>query len=56
MDYDNKHILGNLLVQNYDDLFIGPEMQMILEENAKSCYSDLSLCKSCTDARVIDFA
>ncbi len=56
MDYDNKHILGNLLVQNYDDLFIGPEMQMILEENAKSCYSDLSLCKICTDARVIDFA
>ena len=54
MDYDTKHILGNLLTQSYDDLFAGPEMLMILEENAKSCYSNKSLCKSCTDAKVID--
>jgi sulfatase maturation enzyme AslB (radical SAM superfamily) len=56
MDYDNKHILGNLLSQSYEDLFTGSEMQMILEENAKNCYSDRSLCKSCTDARVVDFS
>jgi hypothetical protein len=54
MDYDNKHVLGNLLTQSYEDLFTGPEMSMILQENAKSCYSNKSLCKSCTDAKVVD--
>jgi hypothetical protein len=54
MDYDNKHVLGNLLTQSYQDLFTGPEMLMILQENAKSCYSNKSLCKSCTDAKVVD--
>lgn len=54
MDYDTKHVLGNLLTQSYEDLFTGPEMTMILEENAKSCYSNKSLCKSCTDAKVVD--
>jgi hypothetical protein len=44
------------LSQSYEDLFTGSEMQMILEENAKNCYSDRSLCKSCTDARVVDFS
>ena len=54
MDYDNKHVLGNLLTQSYEDLFTSPEMLMILQENAKSCYSNKSLCKSCTDAKVVD--
>ena len=53
MDYDNKHILGNLITQTYEDLFTGAEMQRILTENAKPCFSSASLCKSCTDARVI---
>jgi hypothetical protein len=56
MDYDNKHVLGNLLAQSYEDLFTGLEMQTIIQENSKKCYSDRSLCKSCTDARVVDFA
>lgn len=55
MDYDQKHILGNLLTNSYDELFTGAEMQRILAENAKSCYSNNSLCKSCTDAKVVDF-
>jgi radical SAM protein with 4Fe4S-binding SPASM domain len=53
MDYDTKHILGNLNTQSYEDLFMGEEMQRIRMENAKPCYSKDSLCKSCTDARVI---
>ena len=54
MDYDNKHVLGNLLQNSYEELFTGSEMQLILAENAKSCYSNKSLCKSCTDAKVVD--
>ena len=56
MDYDNKHILGNLITQEYKDLFRGPEMLTILQENARSCYSSNSLCKSCTDAKAVDTA
>lgn len=50
MDYDNKHILGNLLVDSYEDLFTGEGMIRLLRENIKPCYSSESLCKSCTDA------
>jgi len=50
MDYNTKHILGNLLTGTYEDLFTGPGMMSLLRENTKSCYSASSLCKSCTDA------
>jgi len=52
MDYDNKHILGNLVTQEYQDLFTGPEMTRLIRENIKPCYSSDSLCKSCTDAKI----
>lgn len=50
MDYDTKHILGNLLTDSYNDLFTGPGMIQLLRENTKPCFSSNSLCKSCTDA------
>ena len=50
MDYDLKHVLGNLVTQTYQDLFTGPAMTSLIRENSKSCYSSATLCKSCTDA------
>ncbi|NDB84104.1 MAG: hypothetical protein EB127_15510 [Alphaproteobacteria bacterium] len=50
MDYNTKHILGNLTTDSYQDLFTGPGMISLLKENTKICYSSASLCKSCTDA------
>ena len=50
MDYDNKHIIGNLVTQSYEELFTGPGMMTLIKENIKPCYSSNSLCKSCTDA------
>lgn len=50
MDYNTKHILGNLITDSYQDLFTGPGMISLLRENTRTCYSSASLCKSCTDA------
>jgi hypothetical protein len=50
MDYNTKHILGNLITDSYQDLFTGPGMISLLRENTQTCYSSASLCKSCTDA------
>jgi radical SAM protein with 4Fe4S-binding SPASM domain len=50
MDYDKKHVMGNLLEQDYADLQTNPAMKRLLELNALPNYTDESLCKSCTDA------
>jgi radical SAM protein with 4Fe4S-binding SPASM domain len=50
MDYAKKHVIGNLLEQNYEDLSNTPAMKRLLELNALPYYTDESLCKSCTDA------
>jgi hypothetical protein len=50
MDYDKKHVMGNLLEQDYADLPTNPAMKRLLELNALPHYTDESLCKSCTDA------
>ena len=50
MDYNTKHILGNLITDSYQDLFTSPGMISLLRENTRTCYSSASLCKSCTDA------
>jgi hypothetical protein len=52
MDYDLKHVIGNLVNQSYEDLYTGSAMVGLIRENMKSCYSSASLCKSCTDAKV----
>lgn len=53
MDYDARHILGNLVTQEYEDLFTGSMFKHITKINSMPCYSNESLCKSCTDARRI---
>ena len=50
MDYDKKHVMGNLLEQEYSDLQNNPAMKRLLELNALPSYTSESLCKSCTDA------
>jgi len=50
MDYDKKHVMGNLLEQEYADLQTNPAMARLLELNALPYYTSESLCKSCTDA------
>ena len=50
MDYDKKHVMGNLLEQEYADLQTNPAMARLLELNALPHYTSESLCKSCTDA------
>jgi radical SAM protein with 4Fe4S-binding SPASM domain len=50
MDYDKKHVMGNLLEHSYEDLYTNPAMQRLLELNASPEYTSKSLCKSCTDA------
>jgi radical SAM protein with 4Fe4S-binding SPASM domain len=53
MDYDKKHVIGNLVTDTYEDLFFSDEMQRIITENARPCFTNESLCKSCTDARIV---
>ena len=52
MDYDLKHVIGNLVTDSYQDLFTGQQMVNLIRENQRPCYSSNSLCKSCTDAKV----
>ena len=53
MDYEKKHVIGNLFTQSYDDVWNGPAMKRIKELNAMDTWHNETLCKSCTDARVL---
>ena len=53
MDYSVKHRLGNLLEQNYDELFASQSMGRLHAENMRYGASD-SLCKTCSRARPHD--
>lgn len=55
MDYNLKHIIGNLLEQNYYELFLGDTLNNIRAENMKPGYSDCSICKSCDAAKNYTF-
>ena len=50
MDYDKKHVMGNLLADSYDDILNGPAMQKLLELNRLEHFTNETLCKSCVDA------
>lgn len=50
MDYEKKHVMGNLLKHDYESLYTNPEMIRLKELNAMSGYTPESLCKSCLDA------
>lgn len=47
MDYSMKHVIGNLLQQNYYDLFTGSEMNQLRQTNMSPGFSSCSICKSC---------
>jgi len=55
MDYDKKHVMGNLLEHDYHDLYTNPEIVKLKQLNALPHYTNQSLCKSCVDA-VVDTA
>ena len=47
MDYSLKHIIGNLINNDYESLYLSDEMIKIMKENKKQEYSKCSICKSC---------
>jgi radical SAM protein with 4Fe4S-binding SPASM domain len=47
MDYNLKHIIGNLLTQSYDEIFEDRLLQDIIEINESSEFNKCSICKSC---------
>lgn len=50
MDYGQKHIIGNLLKDSYNDLFRSENFLKLIEINRSQKYSEDSLCKSCDSA------
>lgn len=49
MDYGLKHIIGNILKQNYDEILHGVELEKIKRLNNTLEYTEEVLCKSCND-------
>ena len=47
MDYDLKHIIGNLLTQTYEEVMQGKPLQDLIEINEDPAFSKCSICKSC---------
>lgn len=52
MDYSLKHIIGNLLEQTYEELYMSNEMLNVVKENKKIGFSKCSLCKSCDNVKI----
>jgi hypothetical protein len=53
MDYSVKHRLGNLLEQDYFEIFSGGAIGELQSVNMRPAFSERSLCKSCDRARVL---
>lgn len=47
MDYNRRHVIGNLIVDNYYEIFSGKVMAEIHRENMRSEFSAHSICRSC---------
>jgi Iron-sulfur cluster-binding domain len=47
MDYNLKHIIGNLLTQSYEEIFKGKPLQDLIEINESPEFNKCSICKSC---------
>ena len=47
MDYNLKHVIGNLLTQTYDEVMNGKPLQDIIEINEDPKFDKCSICKSC---------
>jgi hypothetical protein len=50
MDYGLRHVLGNLLRQEYHELFSGAEMGRLRAANMRPGNTDRSICTRCTRA------
>ena len=53
MDYNLKHVIGNLLTQSYDEIFAGEKLAEIIKINEKPEFDKCSICKSCENVRAI---
>jgi len=53
MDYDLKHIIGNLIKQDWEDIFKNKELLDIIAINETAEFSKCSICKSCDNVRYI---
>ena len=53
MDYNLKHIIGNLLTQTYEEIFKGKPLLDLIEINEEPKFSKCSICKSCENVTEI---
>ena len=53
MDYDLKHVIGNLLTQTYDEVMQGKPLQNLIAINEAPEFNKCSICKSCENVRKI---
>ena len=53
MDYNLKHVIGNLLTQTYDEIMNGEKLKEIIKMNEVDGFDKCSICKSCENVRRI---
>lgn len=53
MDYNLKHIIGNLLTQTYEEIFKGKPLLDLIKINEEPNFSKCSICKACENVREI---
>ena len=53
MDYDLKHVIGNLLEQTYEEMMQGEKLAEIIKWNEDPKFNKCSICKSCENVRAI---
>jgi hypothetical protein len=53
MDYNLKHIIGNLLTQTYEEIFKGKPLLDLIEMNEADGFNKCSICKSCENVTQI---
>lgn len=53
MDYNLKHVIGNLLTQSYDEVMNGDKLKEIIKWNEEDGFNKCSICKSCENVRRI---
>jgi hypothetical protein len=53
MDYNLKHIIGNLLTQTYEEIFKGKPLLDLIKINEEPKFSKCSICKACENVREV---
>jgi len=54
MDYNLKHIIGNLLTQTYEEIFKGKPLLDLIAINEEPKFSKCSICKSCENVTQVN--